>query len=254
MILLIVAVLAVIQGFSCHVYRLGACPTVDPFPEFDVSKFLGRWFVIQKFSTASSCWTYDFLKNDTDNSFRIEQSREQFLLDTLGYDHTYKYIGTLDLPDPERPGALRVRFPMSVAGKADYIIFSTDYENYAGIYSCQPLLFGHRRTASILSRKPTLDQVFINKVRSKLDSFSVDPHDFSIISQKNCAHSNRTISVDPDTFSAPSIGNAVKTVGDAIGNGVKVVADSVGGFVERFGNRSSNIASERNPDFDAEWF
>jgi hypothetical protein len=53
-----------------------------------------------------------------------------------------------------------------LAGKADYVAFATDYENYGAIYSCQSILFGHRRSASILSRRPTLDQPFINKVRS----------------------------------------------------------------------------------------
>lgn len=51
-----------------------------------------------------------------------------------------------------------------LAGKADYVVFATDYENYGAVYSCQSILFGHRRSASILSRRPTLDQPFINKV------------------------------------------------------------------------------------------
>ncbi len=55
-------------------------------------------------------------------------------------------------------------FNKGLAGKADYVAFATDYENYGAIYSCQSILFGHRRSASILSRRPTLDQPFINKV------------------------------------------------------------------------------------------
>ena len=51
-----------------------------------------------------------------------------------------------------------------VAGKSDYIAFSTDYDNYGAIYRCQRVLFGHRRSASILSRRPTLDQIYIDKV------------------------------------------------------------------------------------------
>jgi hypothetical protein len=51
-----------------------------------------------------------------------------------------------------------------LAGKADYVVFATDYENYGAIYSCQSILFGHRRSASILSRHPTLDQPHTNNV------------------------------------------------------------------------------------------
>ena len=53
---------------------------------------------------------------------------------------------------------------VGLAGKADYVVFSTDYENYGAIFSCQSILFGHRRSASILSRRKTLDQMYINKV------------------------------------------------------------------------------------------
>jgi hypothetical protein len=51
-----------------------------------------------------------------------------------------------------------------VAGKADYVAFATDYDNYGAIYSCQSILFGHRRSASILSRTQTLSPMYITKV------------------------------------------------------------------------------------------
>ena len=96
-------------------------------------------------------------------------------------------IGSLDIPDPTRPGYMRVRFPLSqcsyaslfllflfylflfsigLAGKADYVVFATDYDNYGAIYSCQSILFGHRRSASILSRTQTLSPMYITKVIS----------------------------------------------------------------------------------------
>lgn len=55
-------------------------------------------------------------------------------------------------------------FIVDIAGEADFVVFMTDYENYAGIFTCQKILFGHTKSASILSRKPTLDKVIINQV------------------------------------------------------------------------------------------
>jgi apolipoprotein D and lipocalin family protein len=78
-----------------------------------LNQFLGRWYVIQKFSTASSCWTYDFIRNSTDGSLRVVQSRDHVVLDTVGLDNNYRYTGTLDVPDNNRQGFMRVRFPMS---------------------------------------------------------------------------------------------------------------------------------------------
>jgi apolipoprotein D and lipocalin family protein len=52
-----------------------------------------------------------------------------------------------------------------VAGSASYIVFMTDYETYAGVFTCQKLGFAHRQSASILSRSPRLDKMYVDKVR-----------------------------------------------------------------------------------------
>jgi apolipoprotein D and lipocalin family protein len=52
-----------------------------------------------------------------------------------------------------------------VAGSASYIVFMTDYETYAGVFTCQKMGFAHRQSASILSRSPRLDKMYVDKVR-----------------------------------------------------------------------------------------
>lgn len=53
-----------------------------------------------------------------------------------------------------------------MAGKGDYVVYDTDYDTYAAIYECQQLSsLMHRKSASILSRTPALDQTFVNRVR-----------------------------------------------------------------------------------------
>jgi hypothetical protein len=42
----------------------------------------------------------------------------------------------------------------------------TDYDNYAGVFTCQKLAFAHRQSASILSRSPNLDKIYMDKVRA----------------------------------------------------------------------------------------
>lgn len=42
----------------------------------------------------------------------------------------------------------------------------TDYNNYAGVFTCQKLAFAHRQSASILSRLPNLDKMYVDKVRA----------------------------------------------------------------------------------------
>jgi hypothetical protein len=42
----------------------------------------------------------------------------------------------------------------------------TDYNNYAGVFTCQKMAFAHRQSASILSRLPNLDKMYVDKVRA----------------------------------------------------------------------------------------
>lgn len=53
---------------------------------------------------------------------------------------------------------------VGVAGKSSYVVFSTDYTNYAGIFSCQKIPLGNRHSVTILSRTRTLDKPYLDKV------------------------------------------------------------------------------------------
>lgn len=61
-------------------------------------------------------------------------------------------------------------------------------------------------------------------------AFNVDPFDMSIINQTGCPKSDEegyNIHIDQDTFSAASIGNAVKKAGESIGTGVEYTIDGI---------------------------
>lgn len=58
-----------------------------------------------------------------------------------------------------------------IAGEADFLVFMTDYSSYAGIFTCQKILFGHTKSATILSRKPTLDKAVVNQVGHDILTF-----------------------------------------------------------------------------------
>lgn len=72
---------------------------------------------------------------------------------------------------------------------------------------------------------------FCFQLRNKLASSSVDPFDLSIINQEGCPklgdESGLSIHIDQETFSAASIGNAVRKAGSKVGDGVEY---AVGGI------------------------
>lgn len=112
------------------------------------------------------------------------------------------------------------------------MIFATDYDNYAGIFTCQKITLFHRQSATILSRTRDLDKAYVEKLRAKLANFQVDPFDLTNVPQTNCPRGNNSfdLNVDPNTFSAKNIGDAVKKAGEKIGDGV-----------EWIGNQSSKV-------------
>lgn len=81
-----------------------------------------------------------------------------------------------------------VKFPLNILpGNAVFKVFMTDYENYAGIFTCQKLPVGaHRQSATILSRTKEIDRAYVDKIRSRLQSAGVNIFDLSIINQANC--------------------------------------------------------------------
>ncbi|XP_016839918.1 apolipoprotein D isoform X2 [Nasonia vitripennis] len=246
-----------------HSYHLGACPVVEPLAGFQMSRFLGIWYVVQKTSTASKCITYNYTRGDEPGEYSITQDSDIPILGLTSLKHEYHYTGALSVPEPSVPARMTVRFPLSVAGSASHVVFATDYENYAGIFTCQKLAFAHRQSATILSRTRDLDKAYIDKVRAKLSSFGVDPFDLSIITQTNCPRGNNSldVNVDPHTFSAENIGSVVRKAGEKIGDGVEWIGHQgskvyhkIAGTEDKSSERPATVVpvnSQQQPPKDA---
>ncbi|XP_055529392.1 apolipoprotein D-like isoform X1 [Wyeomyia smithii] len=268
-ILAISAVLWGSIGLSlAHTYKTGECPTVEPMSGFNMQQFLGVWYVIQKTGTASTCVLYNITKSDEPGEYNIEQVSQKAPLSVAPIKHEYSYTGTLTATDKDIPARMTVRFPLSVAGSAKFIVFMTDYDTFGAVFSCQKIPFGHRQSATILSRTRDLDKIYVDKIRNRLAGFSVDPFDLSIINQTGCPKEGEAgwnIHIDPDTFSAKNIANMFRKAGEKIGDGFEYAvnagkkiyhqyADSSteqGSGSSSTGNRAERLTMKPNPD--AEW-
>ncbi|XP_046610640.1 apolipoprotein D-like [Neodiprion virginianus] len=247
-IILCVAVLAALFGVGySHSYHLGSCPVVEPVYRFDMNRYLGLWYVIQKTSTASKCITYNYTRGDEPGEYVLTQDSDHPILGLTPLKHEYHYTGELTVPEPSTPARMQIRFPLSVAGSASHVVFMTDYDNYAAMFSCQSLAFANRQSATILSRRRDLDRTRIDEIRQRLSSFGVDPYDMSIISQTGCPSGNNTvdISIDPHTFSAENIGHVVRKAGEKIGDGVEWVANAGSKVYHKLTGTGSEDSSTR---------
>ncbi|KAJ8974504.1 hypothetical protein NQ317_012995 [Molorchus minor] len=188
---------------------------------------LGIWYVIQKTSTASSCIVYNITRTDEPGEYNIEEISQHFLLALTPLKHGYHYKGTLKVPEPSVPAKMTVKFPLSVAGSSSFTVFMTDYDTYAGIFTCQKLTFANRQSATILSRTRTLDKIYIDKIRSRLSFAQVDPFELSIINQNGCPKNlteGYNININDETISAHAAADVIRKAGDKIGDGVEYIS------------------------------
>ncbi|KAK5638388.1 hypothetical protein RI129_012683 [Pyrocoelia pectoralis] len=206
-----------------HSYGLGSCPVIPPMQDFNIHRMLGVWYVIQKTSTASTCITYNFTKLPEPYEYHLEQVSQHFILGLTPLKHEYKYRGRLTVPDNAIPSKMKVKFTLNPLGKADFTIFMTDYDVYAALYTCQGLGIGHRDSVTILSRTRTLDQMYVDKIRSKLISHNINPFELSIISQKDCPQKpgGLNININDETISTKSVAEVVRKAGEKIGDGIE---------------------------------
>lgn len=228
-----------------HTYHLGDCPVVEPMSGFQMSRFLGLWYAIQKTSTGSRCLTYNFTTAGEPGEYLLEQVSEHPVLGVASVDNKYHYTGELKA-NPDVPAKMTVKFPLNVAGTSSFTVFMTDYETYAGIYTCQKLPASNRRSATVLARQKTLDKAVIDKIRNRMSMFGVNPFDLSLIDQSHCPGSkdetNVNIDINPDTFSSQNIAGVVRKAGEKLGDGIEVAADGVGKVYKGL--------TEKKEDFD----
>nr|XP_040028341.1 apolipoprotein D-like [Gasterosteus aculeatus aculeatus] len=144
-----------------------SCPKPDVQANFDVSKYLGKWYGIKKLPTP-------FQKGECSTAFySLKSSGEIGVLNSgLLEDGTIRSaVATATVKDPSDPAKLAVSF--SPESSAPYWVLSTDYEGHSLVYSCTNRQSG-REYAWILSREPTLPEETVKKLEDVLSSIGID--------------------------------------------------------------------------------
>ncbi|XP_054152596.1 apolipoprotein D-like [Oppia nitens] len=181
---------------SGHVFRTGECPTVDSMADFSIDQFLGEWYVIQKFRSASDCVRENFTKIED----RYCVSR---ISNLLGSPVISTVNGVIEFPKNGSQSEMSINYPLSDTGIINikhYAVLATDYDSYALVWNCQPMIVGHRQSAQIMSRRPTLDRKVIAELRELLANYDINQHYLTIVRQTNCPNI-----VDNTTLDKPVI-------------------------------------------------
>lgn len=69
----------------------------------------------------------------------------------------------------------------------NYQVISTDYKTFALVWRCQPTLFGHRKTAQILSRTKSLSKEILEELQTSIRHIELrDNYTFNTVRQTDC--------------------------------------------------------------------
>lgn len=75
------------------------------------TQVLGTWYVMHKFDTDNTCLVWNMTKGPLPDTLLVKETRQLAFLDTLGVDHTHAITARVDIPNPEVPGKMRIRWP-----------------------------------------------------------------------------------------------------------------------------------------------
>ncbi|XP_063062719.1 apolipoprotein D-like [Engraulis encrasicolus] len=177
--LMLAALFVAVNGQTFH---FGKCHSPPVQEEFDVAKYLGRWYEIARLPAAferGKCQqaTYSPLKEGVIKVVNAE----------LLNDGTYDSIeGQATVIDPAQPAKLEVTFFNGVPD-APYWIVSTDYTSYAVVYTCTDFLgLFYVDFAWILGRSSSLPADVFSQLCAHLESHGVNLRRMTLSDQTGC--------------------------------------------------------------------
>ncbi|KAA0704630.1 Apolipoprotein D [Triplophysa tibetana] len=178
MIVLLVPLL--VSFVSAQTFRWGPCPTPKVQPNFELSKYLGKWYEIERLPASferGKCIEANY-KLNPDKTIQVLNAQ------------TYKgkvegAEGTAVVTDMREPAKLGVRFSY-FSPYAPYWVLSTDY-NVALVYSCTDVLrLFHVDFAWILARTRTLPAETVSKAKETFSRENIDVSKMCPTDQRRC--------------------------------------------------------------------
>ncbi|XP_066246233.1 apolipoprotein D-like [Euwallacea similis] len=173
-------------------YGLGACPRIGYMADFNASMVTGHWYEIERsfylMELISSCVSVDLEENNFKRQFDVYVKSRSRVSGIFSISE-----GTAS-PTKKDPSMflykVSSKLPRVVSrylpGAGYYQVVSTDYNQYAILYSCSNFHLFHTDLVWIWARKKEIDAELRAKIYQLLNKNHIDPERLTLPKNKNC--------------------------------------------------------------------
>ncbi|KAG8193730.1 hypothetical protein JTE90_005028 [Oedothorax gibbosus] len=171
---------------------VGKCPDVKVQEDFDLSRFSGQWYEIERtmsfLETLSQCTAVNYTDSGYgDGSVEVVSEGRGPVLKIKRHVRLIAKV-----PSKDEPAKWRLRLS-DLQLKAHYWILNTDYDNYAIIWACNQvgvgILYARAENMWIIARERTLPEETLEKIHARIDTLYKDIKAKSLlkkVNQNNC--------------------------------------------------------------------
>jgi len=156
-----------------------SCPQVETEANFDLAKYMGRWYGIEKYPNSfakGSCNTAEYKLEPegvvaVNNSEVLENGKLSFAIGQARQN-----------PSSNIASHLQVRFS-KYQPWGQYLVLDTDYDSYTVVYSCTNLLLARKEFLWIMSRERTLSAENHQNIYKMLDNYGISTSSLKVTNQ-----------------------------------------------------------------------
>ncbi|KAK5878000.1 hypothetical protein CesoFtcFv8_025453 [Champsocephalus esox] len=238
--LFVLLLAAAAEGQSLH---FGKCPRPPVQQDFNVAKYMGTWYEIEKLPALfekGTCnqATYSLLSDGTVKVLNAE---------LLSNGKMNSIEGVAKVKNSTQPAILDVSFFKGVPD-SPYWVLSTDYQSYSLVYSCTDYYGSfHIDFAWILARTRLLNREVVSQLHDELVSAGVNINNLLVSDQAGCERSKAKIN------ERPIIGILAQNSRYLPPNSTGYIASSYVKFLESGGAKGCPYHANKRGDYFPVW-
>ncbi|KAL3290182.1 hypothetical protein HHI36_023542 [Cryptolaemus montrouzieri] len=229
---------------NAQVPSFGWCPDYVPMSNFDMERFLGKWYEAERYFQVSElgtrCVVSDYAKSANGKIYVSNEvtSRITGVKRILG--------GDLELVGRAGEGKLKVRYQTTpIASTSTISVLDTDYENYAVLWSCSGYGPVHTQNAWVMTRERLPPGTIMQKAYGVLDRYKISRTFFQRTDQEGCIIAASEINAAQGLVGEQTIPEEIQSVEKYSEDYVQ--EKSAGPIAEK----SANLIEEKIPELDS---